>query len=89
MVLVCFIRKPMNGRKYWVWGNDVHDASRMNFLSSPGSGHYIEMQAGVAPTQSQTFTLGGNDNLGGQRQYQRFRWMQRKFQVNTQMLLKP
>ena len=55
--------KQLNGRKYWVWGNDVHDASRMNFLSSPGSGHYIEMQAGVAPTQSQTFTLGGNDNL--------------------------
>ena len=36
--------------------------SRMNFLSSPGSGHYIEMQAGVAPTQS-NFILGGNDSL--------------------------
>ena len=32
-------------------------------LSSPGSGRYIEMQAGVAPTQSQTFTLGSNEHL--------------------------
>ena len=55
--------KQLNGRKYWVWGNDFHDVSRMDFLSSPGNGRYIEMQAGVAPTQSQTFTLGGNDEL--------------------------
>lgn len=55
--------KELDGRKYWVWGNDIHDVARMDFLSSPGHGHYIEMQAGVAPTQSQTFTLEGEDTL--------------------------
>ncbi|KAH8046235.1 DUF5107-containing protein [Aureococcus anophagefferens] len=46
------------GRKYWVWGTDDDDAARMRFLSSPGDGDYVELQAGPAPTQSQTFPLG-------------------------------
>jgi len=45
------------GRKYWVWGCDTLDAARMNFLSSAGDGDYIEMQAGPAPTQEQTFPM--------------------------------
>ena len=61
---------------------------RMDFLSSPGSGRYIEMQAGVAPTQSQTFTLGSNDALEWTETISALKWMHRKFRVNTQMLLK-
>eukprot|EP00937_MAST-01D_sp_MAST-1D-sp2_P003712 g3712.t1 len=45
------------GRKFWVWGSAPDDAGRMRFLSSAGHGDYIEMQAGPAPTQSQTFPL--------------------------------
>eukprot|EP00943_MAST-04B_sp_MAST-4B-sp1_P007977 g7977.t1 len=33
--------KQLDGRKYWVWGSDVHDVARMDFLSSPGNGRYI------------------------------------------------
>merc|ERR1719316_1772847 len=52
------------GRKYWVWGRDVHDVARMEFLSSPGHGDYIEMQAGVrTPTQAQTFGLGPGEAM--------------------------
>jgi hypothetical protein len=47
-----------SGRKYWVWGTDPSDVGRMRFLSSPGDGDYIEMQAGPAPTQSNTFPMG-------------------------------
>eukprot|EP00941_MAST-03F_sp_MAST-3F-sp1_P006498 g6498.t1 len=47
----------LKGRKFWVWGHDVLDYNRMMFLSTPGFGEYIEMQAGVAHTQSQTFPL--------------------------------
>ena len=59
--------RQVNGRKFWAWGNDRSDVARMNFLSScdgnasSGSagchGSYLEMQAGVAPTQDQKFVL--------------------------------
>ncbi len=35
----------------------------MDFLSRPGEGAYIELQAGVAPTQNQEFLLGPGDTL--------------------------
>jgi hypothetical protein len=50
----------MNGRKYWAWGKDPADKNRMEFLSAPGTGAYMELQAGIAPTQSQTFPIPGN-----------------------------
>ena len=46
------------GRKYWVWGNAPHNVERENFLSSPGNGRYIEMQAGVrSRTQESGFPM--------------------------------
>ena len=55
--MIHFSDHNASGRKYWVWGNDRQDVNRMTFLSTPGNGYYLEMQAGVAPTQSQTFPL--------------------------------
>ena len=46
------------GRKYWVWGNAPHNVAREMFLSSPGNGRYVEMQAGVrARTQTTGFPV--------------------------------
>jgi hypothetical protein len=60
----------LRGRKFWAWGNARQDDERMYFLSScPGPddascrGSYLEMQAGVAPTQSQTFPLDARSSL--------------------------
>merc|ERR1719330_1048275 len=58
----------MTGRKYWVWGRDPADVNRMNFLSrckvedgqrtgEDCEGRYLELQAGVAPTQGNFFPL--------------------------------
>ena len=51
--------KEQRGRKYWAWGNDPSDLTRLYFLSSctGGSsgtdclGAYLETQSGVVPTQ--------------------------------------
>ena len=51
--------KEQQGRKYWAWGNDPSDLTRLYFLSSctGGSsgtdclGAYLETQSGVVPTQ--------------------------------------
>ena len=60
----------LGGRKFWAWGNDWNDVGRMDFLSAcPGptdgscEGAYLEMQAGVALTQMQTFPLGARSSL--------------------------
>lgn len=58
--------RAANGRKFWAWGNDKSDSMRMNFLSSCNPdchGSYLEMQAGVAPTQEQTFALGAGSSI--------------------------
>ena len=49
--------RTANGRKFWAWGNDKSDATRMNFLSSCNPDchmAYLEMQVGITPTQEQT-----------------------------------
>ena len=61
--------REAGGRKFWAWGHDASDYNRMLFLSSCGGdasalpadachGRYLELQAGVAPTQSNTFPMG-------------------------------
>ena len=55
----------LDGRKYWVWGRDPPDLNRVAFLSGDEAsrGDYFEVQAGVAPTQLQTFPLGAGTAL--------------------------
>ena len=61
--------RQANGRKFWAWGNDPSDQARMKFLSSCDAatgacaGSYLEMQAGPAPTQEQTFTLNATSTF--------------------------
>ena len=55
----------LDGRKYWVWGRDPPDLNRVAFLSGDEAsrGDYFEVQAGVAPTQLQTFPLDAGTTL--------------------------
>lgn len=49
--------RELRGRKLFVFGNKSGGQHWMDFLSLPGRGNYIELQAGVMPTQDQEFTL--------------------------------
>ncbi len=45
--------KELYARKLFVFGNTSGGQHWMDFLSLPGQGNYIELQAGLAPTQDQ------------------------------------
>jgi hypothetical protein len=49
--------RELQGRKLFVFGNTSGGQHWLDFLSLPGRGNYIELQAGVMPTQDQEFTL--------------------------------
>jgi len=51
------------GRKMFVFGNSSGGQHWMDFLSLPGQGNYIELQAGVMPTQDQEFILEANQSI--------------------------
>ena len=51
------------GRKLFTWGTGPGGRRWTDLLSLPGEGAYIELQAGVAPTQNQEFALGGGETL--------------------------
>jgi len=46
------------GRKMFVFGQHAGGRRWMDFLSLPGQGAYIEVQAGALPTQDQEFIIG-------------------------------
>ena len=50
------------GRKLFVWGMNPGGRRWQEFLSEPGN-PYIEIQAGVAPTQFECFPLAGNTEM--------------------------
>jgi Domain of unknown function (DUF5107) len=51
------------GRKLFVFGGHAGGQRWMDYLSIPGKGNYIELQAGITPTQNQQVTLGPNEKL--------------------------
>lgn len=45
------------GRKLFVFGSHVGGQRWMDYLSRPGEGNYVELQAGITPTQNQQVTM--------------------------------
>lgn len=50
--------QPLFARKMFCWGNLQGGRHWCDYLSKPGEGDYIEVQAGLAPTQLHTTTIG-------------------------------
>lgn len=49
--------QPLRVRKMFCWGNNVGGRHWCDYLSKEGCGDYIELQAGLAPTQMHTYVL--------------------------------
>jgi len=54
---------PMQGRKFFYFGNAQGGQNWMDYLSNPGEGLYLEIQSGIAPTQNQRFELPPHSEL--------------------------
>lgn len=50
--------QPLYARKMFCWGNLQGGRHWCDYLSKPGQGDYIEVQAGLAPTQLHTAVIG-------------------------------
>jgi len=55
--LVHTLSRELSGRKIFAWGNNAGGKKWMNFLSEEGKGNYLEIQAGLRPTQLQTIPM--------------------------------
>ncbi len=55
--------QPLRFRKMFCWGRHPGGQWWCDFLSEPGRGDYLEVQAGLAPTQLHGFTLPGRGEL--------------------------
>lgn len=55
--------RNLPGRKFFVWGTGPGGRHWENYLSEPGKGGYIEIQAGLTPTQLQTVPLKAGDDI--------------------------
>ncbi len=51
------------GRKFFVWGRNPGGRRWTDFLAQPGKGSYIELQAGLKPTQLQTKPLAAGERF--------------------------
>ena len=52
--------QPLTTRKMFCWGDGIGGNHWCDYLSQAGKGHYIEIQAGLAPTQTHTAVIDGN-----------------------------
>ena len=52
--------QPLCTRKLFCWGNGQGGVHWSDYLSRPGEGSYVEIQAGLAPTQVHTVTIEGH-----------------------------
>lgn len=52
--------QPLHTRKLFCWGNRPGGVHWSDYLSRPGEGSYVEIQAGLAPTQVHTVTIEGH-----------------------------
>lgn len=56
---------PLNGTKFFTWGQSGPGRFMQDFLAAggKGNGYYTELQTGPAPSQMQTFPMPANSNL--------------------------
>ncbi|MCI1746907.1 MAG: DUF5107 domain-containing protein [Acidipropionibacterium sp.] len=54
---------PLRFRKMFCWGDHPGGRWWRDYLSEPGRGDYVELQAGLAPTQLHGYTLEAQDEL--------------------------
>ncbi|MEG0756329.1 MAG: DUF5107 domain-containing protein, partial [Oscillospiraceae bacterium] len=55
--------QPLKTRKMFCWGNHSGGRNWMDHLAEPGRGDYVEIQAGLAPTQVHGDMLGAGEKL--------------------------
>jgi hypothetical protein len=53
----------LTGRKFFYFGTAAGGQHWMDYLARKGEGNYIEIQAGITPTQNQRFSLAANSEL--------------------------
>ncbi len=53
--------QPLRTRKMFAWGNSVGGNHWFDYLALPDQGYYVEVQAGLAPTQNHTVTSQPNE----------------------------
>ncbi len=55
--------RELHGRKLFTWGRTAGARRWLDFLSLPGRGDYVEIQAGLTPTQMQTVPLAAGGSI--------------------------
>lgn len=55
--------QPLFSRKMFCWGNSIGGRHWCDYLSEEGRGNYIEIQAGLAPTQNHTSVIGADGRV--------------------------
>lgn len=55
--------QPLFARKMFCWGSNIGGRHWCDYLSTDGCGDYIEIQAGLAPTQNHTSILPSNGSV--------------------------
>ncbi len=55
--------QPLRFRKMFCWGNGRGGRFWCDFLSEQGKGDYVELQAGIAPTQVHGASIGANAEI--------------------------
>lgn len=55
--------QPLRYRKMFCWGRHQGGKKWCDYLSLPNEGDYVEVQAGLAPTQTHGFELKGNSTI--------------------------
>lgn len=55
--------QPLRTRKMFCWGSNTGGHHWCDYLSKDGCGNYIEIQAGLAPTQTHTMVLPGDGTV--------------------------
>lgn len=55
--------QPLRTRKMFCWGNHPGGRNWTDHLSEPGKGAYVEIQAGIAPTQVHGMTLAPGETV--------------------------
>lgn len=55
--------QPLRIRKMFCWGSHSGGRNWCDFLALPGQGDYVEIQAGLAPTQLHGMNMAGNSSI--------------------------
>lgn len=55
--------QPLSYRKLFCWGSHRGGRKWCDYLALPGQGDYVELQGGLAPTQTHGYTMAANSQL--------------------------